>query len=183
MALTDHFTADAVRALPDDGNRYETVHGELLVTPAPGGFHQVVLGRFHRLLANYLAEHGVEGLLFSPADVSFDPDTLVQPDLFVADFAAFGRSFAWEDIKRLYLVVEVLSPSTARADRSTKRRLYQEQRIPQYWIVDTEDDQVEVWTPDAQAPVIERARLVCRHPALADDCTVELREVFAGVGG
>jgi hypothetical protein len=35
MAAPTYFTADMVRALPDDGNRYETVHGELLVTPAP----------------------------------------------------------------------------------------------------------------------------------------------------
>ena len=45
MPLATYFSADAVRALPDDGNRYETVHGELLVTPAPGGFHQLVLIR------------------------------------------------------------------------------------------------------------------------------------------
>ena len=36
MPLThDYFTADMVRALPDDGKRYELVDGELLVTPAP----------------------------------------------------------------------------------------------------------------------------------------------------
>ena len=41
-ALT-YYTADMVRALPDDGHRYETVHGELLVTPAPGLEHQYVV--------------------------------------------------------------------------------------------------------------------------------------------
>ena len=45
MPLARRFTADAVRALPDDGNRYETVYGELLVTPAPGGRYQFVLTR------------------------------------------------------------------------------------------------------------------------------------------
>ena len=35
MAAPAYYTADMVRALPDDGKRYETVHGELLVTPAP----------------------------------------------------------------------------------------------------------------------------------------------------
>ncbi|HEY8062798.1 MAG TPA: Uma2 family endonuclease [Gemmatimonadales bacterium] len=179
MAFTKHFTADAVRGLPDDGNRYETVHGELLVTPAPGGLHQWVLGRLHLLLGNYLADHGVDGLLFSPADISFDSDTLVQPDLFVADWSAFGRSFAWEDIRTLHLVIEILSPSTARADRVTKRRLYQEQRIDQYWIVDTDQRQVEVWTPEAGSPVVERERLTWRHPAIRTGCTVDLRELFA----
>src|SRR2546423_10537443 len=43
MAVPTHYTADMVRALPDDGNRYETVHGELLVTPAPRLDHQYVI--------------------------------------------------------------------------------------------------------------------------------------------
>jgi len=47
-----------------------------------------------------------------------------------------------------------------------ERRLYQEQRIPVYWIVDIERRQVEVWTPEAHFPVIEREQLVWRHPAL-----------------
>ena len=37
MPLAKYYTADDVRALPDDGVRYETVYGELLMTPAPGG--------------------------------------------------------------------------------------------------------------------------------------------------
>ena len=35
MAVPIYYSAEMVRALPDDGNRYETVRGELLVTPAP----------------------------------------------------------------------------------------------------------------------------------------------------
>ncbi len=53
MPLTEYFSAAAVRALPDDGKRYETVHGELLVTPAPGIPHQRVVGRLHAVLWQY----------------------------------------------------------------------------------------------------------------------------------
>jgi hypothetical protein len=45
MALPIYYTADMVRALPEDGKRYETVHGELLVTPAPRGLHQEMVLR------------------------------------------------------------------------------------------------------------------------------------------
>ena len=58
------------------------------------------------------------------------------------------------------LAVEILSPSSLRADRFTKRHLYQEQRIPAYWVIDIDNRLVEVWTPEAHAPVIERERLV-----------------------
>jgi len=45
MAAPVLYTADMVRALPDDGNRYETVRGELLVTPAPRIWHEAIVLR------------------------------------------------------------------------------------------------------------------------------------------
>ena len=179
MPQVDYYTAEMVRALPDDGKRYETVHGELLVTPTPGGFHQRTLARLIGVLGPYLAAAGLEDWLASPADVSFGDDILVQPDLFVADCEVFNRTGAWADIRRLYLVIEILSPSSVRADCFTKRRLYQEQQIPEYWVVDIEQKQVEVWTPELHFPVIERERLVWRHPACEPACVVDLASLFA----
>src|SRR5439155_3899174 len=130
-----YYTAEMVLALPDDGNRYETVHGELLVTPSPRALHQLALERVVLALAEYLRREPVGALWFAPADISWSPDTLVQPDCFVVPLDE-ARTLDWARMKTLLLAVEVLSPSTARADRFTKRRLYQEQRIPTYWIVD-----------------------------------------------
>ena len=184
MPLANYFSADAVRALPDDGNRYETVHGELLVTPAPGGFHQLVLTRLATTLGRYLEDHGLEALLTSPADISWGPDTLVQPDLFIGDLAPLLRSGKWSDVRNLYLVIEIMSPSSVRADRFTKRRLYQEQRIPDYWVVDVERRLVEVWMPDALFPAVESAQLSWRHPDLDVDCAIDLTKLFHfGAGG
>jgi len=181
MPLANYFTADAVRALPEDGKRYETVHGELLVTPAPGGLHQFILDRLFVEIWRYLEVRGIEEALTSPADISFSDDTLVQPDFFVADLSRFRQTWKWSDIGPLHLAVEVISPSSARADRFTKRRLYQEQRIPTYWVVDVEARQVEVWTPDAHFPVIERERLTWRHPAVGAARVVELSRLFRGI--
>ncbi len=179
MPATTHYSADMVRALPDDGNRYETVHGELLVSPAPSVWHQSVLTQLIVTLGPCLIAKGILGaLLASPADISFDDDTLVQPDLFVAERGASFRTGAWADITTLHLVIEILSPSSHRADRTIKRRLYQEQRIPHYWIVDIEQRQVEIWTPDAQVPVIERERLTWRHPVATSECVVEVPYLF-----
>jgi Uma2 family endonuclease len=102
----------------------------------------------------------------------------VQPDLFVADPEEIRRADDWSDVQTLYLVVEVLSPSSLRADRFTKRRLYQEQRIPVYWIVDVDNRQVEAWTPDALFPTVERERLAWRHPGARSECVVQLPELF-----
>jgi Uma2 family endonuclease len=152
-----YFSAEDVRALPDDGRRYETVYGELLVSPSPRTAHQRVLSRLQAELVIYLRRHELEGVLASPADISFSDNTLVQPDLFVVSHEAFAAEH-WEDMRPIYLAVEVLSPPSDRADRFTKRRLYQEHRIPAYWVVDTEARVVEVWTPDVQFPTIVRDR-------------------------
>jgi Uma2 family endonuclease len=161
------YTAEMVRALPDDGSRYETVHGELLVTPAPAVLHQVVHARLFRALGAYLDNHSVGTVLSAPADISWGSDILVQPDLFVA-LTEELRPGRWEGVQRLLLVAEVLSPSTARADRFTKRRLYQEVGVPLYWVVDIEQQLVEVWTPDATFPAVERQQIRW-HPAGAGE--------------
>ena len=85
MASPVYYTADMVRALPDDGNRYETVRGELLATPAPRATHQLVVVRLAVALELYLRQHRVGQVLTSPADISWDDDILVQPDVFVVE--------------------------------------------------------------------------------------------------
>jgi len=67
MAALTYYTADMVRALPDDGHRYETVHGELLVTPAPGLEHQYVVLELAARLRDYLRIHPGGQVLISPA--------------------------------------------------------------------------------------------------------------------
>jgi Uma2 family endonuclease len=180
MAAPTYYTADMVRALPDDGNRYEVVRGELLVTPAPRPLHQVVLHRLHLGLGRYLEREPVGQLFSSPADISWGPDILVQPDLFVVDLEE-ARTLSWARMRTLRLAVEVLSPSSVRADRFTKRRLYQEQGIPMYWVVDADARSVEVWTPGATVPAVERER-VGWHPAGAGaPLVIRLDELFRPV--
>jgi Uma2 family endonuclease len=177
MAAPTYYTADLVRALPDDGQRYEVVHGELLVTPAPRVWHQEIVVRIAEELRGYLRRQPVGHALMSPADISWTDDTLVQPDVFVVDLAEV-RKLDWTRMKTLLLAVEVLSPSTARADRFTKRRLYQEVGVPAYWIVDPERRCVEVWTPDTTFPVIEWEAVTWQPVGAAEPLRVPLGELF-----
>jgi Uma2 family endonuclease len=178
MAAPIYWTAEMVRQLPDDGNRYEVVHGELLVTPAPRLSHQLLVSRLAVAVARYLEHEPVGIMLTSPADISWGRrDVLVQPDVFVIP-PNEARTGDWTRLRSLLLVVEVLSPSTARADRFTKRRRYQEAGVPLYWIVDGEEQRVEVWTPDADLPTIETKRLVWRPAGIGQPFTLELAELF-----
>lgn len=181
-----YHTADMVRALNEANPlwtpRYETVYGELVVSPSPRPSHQVVVGRLHVALTTYLARHRVGITLLSPADISWGrDDVLVQPDLFVLPIEqarAATSANAWTRIHHLLLAVEVLSPSSVRADRFTKRTLYQKMGVPLYWIVDVDAHTVEVWTPDAHFPTIERETLTW-HPAPdAEPFQYPLAELF-----
>ncbi len=180
MAAPTYWTAEMVRQLPDDGNRYEVVYGELLVTPAPRLGHQLLVTRLAVAIAKYLDHEPAGVMLTSPADISWGRDVLVQPDVFVVTREE-ARSGEWARIRNLLLVVEVLSPSTARADRFTKRHRYQEAGVPLYWIVDGADQRVEVWTPDAELPVIETQRLVWHPVGAGQTFTLDLAELFRPV--
>lgn len=179
MALApDYYTADMVRALPEDGQRYECVHGELLVTPAPRLLHQVVVSRLHFEIEAYCRHHGVGLAMTSPANISWGTDTLVQPDVFVIP-PLIGDESEWSEIVRLDLVVEVLSPSTARHDRFQKRRLYQHHGVGTLWLIDIDRALVEVWTPDARFPVIETERLSWNPAGASEPLIIPIAVLFA----
>lgn len=139
-------TWDHVQQLPDDGNRYEAIVGELYVTPAPSVRHQTISQRLNLELVRLLAEPGHGRVWVAPLGVRF-PETGegVQPDLlFVSNERR--RIVAPDELKGAPdLLVEIVSPSTAVRDRDLKRRLYQRQGVAEYWIVDPEEEAVDVW--------------------------------------
>ena len=176
--ILERWTAARVRELPDDGNRYEVVDGELLVTPAPRLPHQEAAFRLAQILDGHVLRLGGAHVLMSPADIEFDPHTLVQPDVFVAPWVEGRRPRAWTDIARLLLAVEVLSPSTARADRTVKRRCYQRAGVPEYWIVDLDARLVERWRPADQRPELLTDDLVWELRAGVERLVIDLGAYF-----
>ncbi len=175
-----YFTAEMVRALPDDGNRYELVWGELLVSPSPRTPHQRLVGRIFVVLTAYCATWGAAEAFISPADISWSDDTLVQPDVFVVPIeqATAGN---WTAMQDLLLVAEVLSPSTARFDRFSKRPLYQERGIPFTWLFDIEREQVEVWAPENIQPTIVRDQLYWHPDGASGPLVLDVAELFRGL--
>lgn len=178
-ALDRYYTREEVLALPEDGNRYELVHGELLVSPSPRWRHQRVVLELAVRLRDYARRYALGEVLVSPADISFGgrSDVLVQPDVFVVGPEYRGET-EWGVIRSLALVAEVVSPGTARFDRFTKRRLYQEMRVPLYWILDADRRRAEVWTPEATAPVFQEELLTWHPTGCAEPLVMPLAELF-----
>ena len=126
------------------GAPYELIGGDLIMTPAPTPFHQIVAKRFHRLLL-MLEDRGLGQVISAPIDVYFSETETYQPDLiFIARdrYAIIGDQHI-EDAPDL--IVEILSPSTAYYDLRHKMRVYEQSGVKEYWIVDPIERTVELF--------------------------------------
>jgi Uma2 family endonuclease len=182
QASRDWTVADLGR-LPDDGRRYEVIDGELLVTPAPSLDHQEAIARLYLLLAPYVAAQRCGHVVFAPADVVFSPRRGVQPDLFVLPLVDGRRPKRFADAGRLLLAVEVLSPSTARADRVKKRRVYRQERVDEYWVVDLDARLFERSTPADDRAEIVADRLEWRPEGATASLVIDVERYFNDVLG
>ncbi len=178
VTSTREWTAEMWEALPDDGNRYEIIDGELVVTPAPTWSHQGTFGELFLLIGNYLREHPIARVLFSPADIRIDARNLVQPDLFVVPRDETKPVRDWRDVTSLLLAVEVLSPGTARSDRTRKRPLYQRFNVPEYWIIDSDARIIERWRPADERPEILETSIEWQPAENLPPLSVDLDDFF-----
>lgn len=132
------FTVDDLERMPDDGRRYELVDGVLMVSPAPGLPHQVVLRelivRLHTACPRDLSVVPGPGVRMSD-------DTELIPDLVV-----IRRDQLMERrvTRAPMLAIEIQSPSTALFDLNTKKAVYERFSIGSYWIVVPDVDQPEL---------------------------------------
>jgi len=144
------FTYEDYKSLPaSETKRYELLEGELIMVPSPSFEHQDISGKLELFLRLFVREHKLGVVLDAPFDVVLGEageEQVVQPDiLFVSK--ARRKIIREEEIRGAPdLVVEVLSPSTAQKDRVFKRRLYAKYGVREYWIVDPEEETVEVLT-------------------------------------
>ena len=158
MAIkTRRWTRADLSRLPDDGNRYEVLDGELFVTPQAAATHQYIAYRLVLTLGPYCDRHAI-GWVPGPGAVVFEEQSELQPDVQVVPGVPRMRSeHEWKTLPLPLLVVEILSDSTARRDLGKKRDAYLRIGIPTYWVVDASERRVLIWAGPtaADAPVIE----------------------------
>jgi Uma2 family endonuclease len=126
-----HLTVQELHEMPDDGNRYELIDGELFVTPAPAPRHQQIAFQLGVRLEAARPPHLV--VFTAPLAVYVDATTEMQPDVLVARFTDLTE----KDLPRPpLLAVEVLSRSTALVDLNKKKNRYERFGVPSYWVID-----------------------------------------------
>lgn len=167
--------------LPDDGNRYEVIGGELHVTPAPRPLHQEIVARLSDLLRPFVREHRLGRALPGPVDVLFAEGDYLAPDfVFVRQerlsvFTERGLEGAPD------LVVEIVSPGTGRLDRGRKRERYAHFAVLEYWVLDPKAKRVEIHrtTDDAgRKTEIATGEFVWQPVAGGPELTVSVPELL-----
>jgi Uma2 family endonuclease len=136
---SEPFTRADYDQLPE-GFPAQLIDGMLVKEPAPGLWHQEIVKRVFKALDGVIDSARI---FFAPADVPLDDRNVFQPDLLV-----FEQGVSASPGKRLeeipILVVEVLSPATAKWDRQPKSQIYLERGVIEVWIVDPGARTVEI---------------------------------------
>ena len=135
--------ADWLR-FPDDGRLYEILEGELYVTPPPSIEHQRISRNLEFLLLSFLRRHARGEILYAPVGVRLGDEDVLEPDLVVVLREHAARIGVQVIEGAPDIIVEILSPGTARRDLGPKREKYREAGVPEYWIVDPASTSVEV---------------------------------------
>jgi Uma2 family endonuclease len=158
-------------ALPESTDRLELLDGEVHMAPSPSPLHQIVLGRLYRVLAAWADAHPPAFAGLAPLDVRLAPGRIVQPDLFLVNGGIDPTRSPIDVVPDL--VVEVLSGNRAH-DRITKRLIYAQAKVREYWIVDPLDRSIER-CEGTETSEIRRDRLDAR---VSEGLSVEIEPLF-----
>jgi Uma2 family endonuclease len=179
-ATARNWTLAQLHRLPDDGNKYELVRGELFVTPAPTPGHEGIADDLHGVLHPYVTANGLGGTVRPRTALRLE-DSEVEPDLMVR---ASPRPVppTWEEMPTPILVVEVLSDTTRRRDLVQKRALYLDNGIPTVWLFDPAARTVRVARP-GQPDEIVTDQLVWHPAGASEPLVIDVGALFRSVLG
>jgi len=131
--------------LPDDGNKYEIIEGELIMSPAPYTIHQDVMLNIAVDLVNFVRKTKIGKIYVAPTDVVISDINVVQPDILFITSEKLQIITA-KNIKGVPdLIIEIISPATGYYDLSGKKDLYEKIGVSEYWIIDPMKQRVDIY--------------------------------------
>jgi Uma2 family endonuclease len=124
----------------------ELIDGAIILSASPIPKHQIVSFRIGSLIDSLIPDGQV---IAAPMDVYLDEYNTVEPDLM---WISSNRDSIIGEVRIMGapdLIVEIFSPSTLKRDKHDKFKLYEKHGVREYWMVDLEYQQVEVWVSGA----------------------------------
>jgi Uma2 family endonuclease len=151
-------TVDDLEAMPEDGNRYEVIEGELFVSCAPGLTHQIITGNIIYIFRNYLDEHPI-GTIVSTPGLILDLYSGVIPDVVFFTHKRGTEIIARERLNAApEIVIEILSPGrpNIERDRVAKFQLYGRFGVKEKRIIDMDKGAVETYVSSGKSLELKR---------------------------
>lgn len=130
---------------------YQVIVGDLIMSPSPTPNHQDIVLEIAALIRNYLEKKPIGRVFVAPLDVFLDDYNIYQPDvIFISNerldiLTGKGVEGAPD------LVVEILSPSTARLDKGAKRKKFAQTGVKELWLVAPETRTISIYLMDQDA--------------------------------
>jgi Uma2 family endonuclease len=176
------YTVDDYFAMPGEYPRYELLEGELIeLTPSPTARHQRILINLLRVLDTHNQTFQLGEILMAPLDVVLSPRTVVQPDIIFIEEKRRTQLIGEHITGAPDLVIEILSPATGARDLNQKRKLYARSGVKEYWIVDPEDETIEI--QELHGNVFSTLAIFEKNQKLSspmfEGLAVEVEQVFA----
>jgi Uma2 family endonuclease len=172
-------TYEDYRKLPE-GAPYQLIGGELVLTPSPTTYHQIISMKLGFQMVDFVSKNGLGIVLFAPIDVYLEETETYQPDII---FIAQERMEIIEPARingAPDLVVEILSPSTAYYDLRKKYKVYEKCGVREYWIVDPDEKSVELFLLNEAKFALDQEAAVpgTVSSRLLEGFTVPLQTIF-----
>ncbi len=152
------FTVEDYRAMPAGPPYYQLVEGELIMSPAPNFYHQVVARNIFRILDHFLQRHPIGEVYFAPVDVYLSDKDVFQTDLFY--LSNVNKILIRPDGVHggPDLVVEIVSPGNGMLEKRRKRPIYARHGVKEEWLIEPTLEQIHCY--DFTSDVAKAARVV-----------------------
>ena len=132
--------------LLEEGTPFQLINGDLVMSPAPIAYHQILSARLFKALDAFIEKNNDQGIcLYSPVDVVLDEENIFQPDLIYISGERKIELLQDRIMGAPDLVIEILSPSTAYYDLRQKKDFYERYGVKEYLIVDPLVKDAEVY--------------------------------------
>ncbi len=167
-------------------DRLELLRGRIvLMSPAPNLRHQQISGNFHGIIWNHLKSNPCQ-VFAAPFDVRLSKEqeelnihTVVQPDVcVVCDESKLDEKGC---LGAPDLIIEILSPGNSHKEFRDKYNLYQDSGVKEYWIVNPQNNSLQVFVRNTEGLFIGKQPLTDLDEVSTDilpGLNIELKEVF-----
>ncbi len=185
--MLKRYTLEEFYALeePEDRSHYELIEGVLYIVPPPKNEHDDIIAVISESLTLYIVSKDRPGRVFHPRASIYIEEiwgTYFEPDMMYVSNELrekMGNRRTSADI-----VFECLSESTRTYDRTTKADTYLALGVKELWLVDSDNETIEIRNADAQDGILFwRKRLYAKGEAaeseILADWKISVSEVFA----